>query len=222
MPGRFRLTASPGAVAAHFALARLEPFPPRGEIAPTQPVLVVRGGEPHEQERGVARVAFLARWGLIPGWADDPATLPLLFAARAETAGERASFRGALRHRRCLLPATGFFARAPGTDPHRPRTLFRSRDDAPLAFAAIWEPFMAVDGSEIDTVALMTVAAGSPHREVADRVPAVIGPADMARWLDHRAYTPAQVADLLAPPEADLFEAETLPAAAARSAKREP
>lgn len=206
MPGRFSLAASPKAVARHFALDRLDPFPPRGDIAPTQPVLVVRGGEPHEIARGSLRVAFLARWGLIPGWAKDPANLPLLFAARAETAGERAAFRGALRHRRCLLPATAFFARAPGTDPRRPRTLFRSPGDEPLAFAALWEPFMAPDGSEIDTAAMLTVPAGEGFRGLADRVPAVVAPADFERWLGCRDHAPADVAALLRAPPPGLFE----------------
>ncbi len=194
MCGRFALTATPQAVVAEFDLGAVDPFPPRYNIAPTQPVLHValfpgRGG--------ARREARLARWGLIPGWAKDPAHLPLLFNARSETAGERASFRGAMRHRRCLVPATGFYEwrRADGRrgDPF----LVRPPEGSVAAFAGLHETFMAADGSEIDTLAILTASAGPRLSAIHERAPVVVPPPDFERWLDVANHSPAQVADLL-------------------------
>ncbi len=111
MCGRFTLDGDArrgrGAVRASLDL---EPFPPRYNIAPTQPVMVVMAGPPRAPGSNLPdRRAMLVRWGFIPGWAKDPKDLPLLINARSETAAEKAAFRAAMRHRRALLPASGFY-----------------------------------------------------------------------------------------------------------------
>src|SRR5690606_33950667 len=103
MCSRYNLTTSIEAVRDYFGAANGEPYPPRYNIAPTQPVLIVR------LDHARARELALVRWGLIPSWAKDPARLSTMINARAESAAEKASFRGALRHRRCLVPANGFY-----------------------------------------------------------------------------------------------------------------
>ncbi|WP_407061649.1 SOS response-associated peptidase [Aureimonas sp. SK2] len=204
MCGRFALTATPDAVRDAFDLDAVDPFPPRYNIAPTQPVLHValfpaRGG--------LRREARLGRWGLIPGWAKDPAHLPLLFNARAETAAERQSFRGAMRHRRCLVPATGFYEwrRAEGAKPEP--FLVRPAGGAVAAFAGLHETFLASDGSEIDTLTILTAPAGPRLSAIHARAPVVVSPDAFERWLDVGGRPPAAVADLLHAGLTDAWEA---------------
>ena len=110
MCGRFTLTAPPERIAELLALAEIEPFPPRYNIAPTQPILIAIGGGSERPGANLPdRTALLVRWGLIPSWVKDPKDFPLLINARAETATTKNSFRGAVKYRRCLIPASGFY-----------------------------------------------------------------------------------------------------------------
>ena len=98
MCGRFTLTAPPDDVAALLALAELDPFPPRYNIAPTQPILIAIGGQPERPGANLPnRTALIVRWGLIPSWVKDVKAFPLLINARAETASGKNAFRGAMR-----------------------------------------------------------------------------------------------------------------------------
>ncbi len=113
MCSRYSLTSPPEAVRRMFGLDRVDVFPPRYNIAPTQPMLVVR------LDQAGRREVALVRWGLIPSWAKQPNLAGALINARAETAADKPSFRGPFRHRRCLIPADGFYewtgARAPSS-----------------------------------------------------------------------------------------------------------
>ena len=103
MCSRYSLTSPPEAVRAYFRLDDVPPYPPRYNIAPTQPVAIVRQGL-----KGAHEFA-LVRWGLIPSWVKDPGSFTTLINARAETAAAKPSFRAAMRHRRCLVPTNGFY-----------------------------------------------------------------------------------------------------------------
>lgn len=110
MCGRFSLTASRQEVEALLAAIIGEDFPPRYNIAPTQPILMVVAGEtPPPGSNRPDRVGRLVRWGFIPAWVKDPNDFPLMFNIRSETAAEKNSFRAALHHRRGLVPASGFY-----------------------------------------------------------------------------------------------------------------
>ncbi len=208
MCGRFAIDATPDEIAAHFALADVEDFPARYNIAPTQPILLVIAGSPREPGSNLPdRRSLLVRWGLIPGWAKNPADLPLLINARAETAAEKASFRAAMRHRRALIPASGFYEwRRDGKNKSQPYWI-RPKGGGIVAFAGLMETFAEPGGSEIDTGAILTTAANGDIAHIHDRMPVVIKPEDFARWLDCRTQEPRDVADLLQPPEQGLFEA---------------
>ncbi|WAJ26605.1 SOS response-associated peptidase [Antarcticirhabdus aurantiaca] len=202
MTKRFALTHAPHDVADALRLGALDPFPPRYNIAPTQPVLLVFGDRSRVYDRAEppVRRAMLARWGFIPGWAKDPADVPLLVNARCETAGERPAFRGALRHRRCLLPASAFYLWREAGTPRSTPFLVRPRDGRVLALAGLFETFMAADGSEIDTVLILTREASRPLASIADRVPIAVSSGDQERWLDCGTAEPGDVADILARP----------------------
>lgn len=211
MCGRFSLTATPQEVQELFGLEEIEDFPPRYNIAPTQPILIIAGDRRREEgDNRTDRRALLARWGFLPGWVKDPADFPLLINARSETAAEKASFRAAMRHRRILVAASGFYEwrRPPkGSKEKSVAYWIRPRAGGIVAFGGLMETYMSADGAEMDTAAILTVG---PNREVApihDRMPVVIAPEDFGRWLDCLNQEPRHVADLMQPAPDDCFEA---------------
>ena len=211
MCGRYALTATPEEILAFLSVIDIEDFPPRYNIAPTQPVLVVAASERERPGSNLPnRRALLARWGFIPGWVKDPADFPLLVNARAETAVEKASFRGAMRHRRILLPASGFYEwRRPANETGvRPQAYWiRPRRGGLVAFGGLLETYGSADGSEVDTAAILTSAANNAIRGIHDRMPVVIPPEAFERWLDCQTREPREVADLMRPVDDDFFEA---------------
>lgn len=211
MCGRFALTAVVKDIAEAFSLAELEGFPARYNIAPTQPILVVVAGEGQEPGSNLPdRRALLVRWGFTPGWVKDPKEFPLLINARSETAIGKASFRAAMRHRRILVPASGFY------EWHRPSKesgekaqayWIRPRRGGVIAFAGLMETWSSADGSEVDTGAILTTKANGAISSIHDRMPVVIQPEDFSRWLDCKTQEPREVADLMQPVQDDFFEA---------------
>ena len=194
MCSRYSLTSPPEAIGKLFAVTVEEAFPPRYNIAPTEPVLIVRNGE-----RG-ARELVLVRWGLIPSWVKDPREFSTLINARSETAAEKPSFRGAMRHRRCLVPTDGFYEWTGKAGAKRPH-LVRLEDHKPFAFAGIWENWLGADGSEMQTMAILTTSANTDMSAVHDRMPVIVGDRDFSRWLDVKPGTAEGVLDLLHPIE---------------------
>ena len=201
MCGRYAITLPPEAMRRVFGYAEQPNFPPRYNIAPTQPVPVVR-------EHDGARQFILMRWGFIPGWVKDPKSFPLVINIRGESAAEKPSFRAALTRRRCLMPADGFYEwqrLGQGRRAENRAFLLRRPDRGLFAFAALWETWHSQDGSEIDTVALVNGPANGLLAAIHERCPVIVAPEDYERWLDPRSE-PAQIAPLLRPPPDDLLE----------------
>ncbi|MDX2288981.1 MAG: SOS response-associated peptidase [Hyphomicrobiaceae bacterium] len=193
MCSRYSLTSPPEAVRATFGYDTEVVFPPRYNIAPTQPVAIVRTGL-----KGTRELA-LVRWGLIPSWSKDPAKLSTLINARSETAAEKPSFRGALRHRRCLIPADGFYewTGKPGAkQPH----LIGLKSGAIMGFAGVWEHWLGADGSEMETAAILTVAANADMVPIHDRMPLILPEAAFDGWLDCRSGSSVDIQPFLHPP----------------------
>lgn len=202
MCGRYLLTLPPDVVRAILGYDEQPNFPARYNIAPTQPIAVVEAG------LDGTRHFRLVRWGLIPSWTKDAATPSLLVNARAETAADKPSFRAAMRHRRCLVPADGFYEwRRTGERGGGQPYLIRRRDGGLLAFAGLVETWMGAEGSEIDTGAILTTSANRLMAAIHDRMPVILAPEDWERWLDCGRYRPADVADLMRPAPEGLLEA---------------
>lgn len=213
MCGRFALTATPDQTATFLGLEGLEEFPARYNIAPTQPILAVLAAPPRGPgSNRPDRAAMLVRWGLIPAWVKDPRGFPLLFNARSEEAAGKASFRAAMRHRRALVPASGFYEwrkrpdGRPGGGKGEPYWVRPARGGL-VAFAALVETYAEPGGSELDTGAILTTAANADLASIHERMPVVVEPGDFARWLDCRTQEPRDVADLLRPAAPGFFEA---------------
>lgn len=208
MCGRFALTATPEEIEALFALIDVEDFPPRFNIAPTQPILLLMAGNGREPGSNLPdRRSLLVRWGLIPAWAKNPKDLPLFINARSETAAEKPAFRAAMRHRRALIPASGFYEWRRDGDSRPQPYWVRPKGGGVVAFGGLMETYAEPGGSEIDTAAVLTTAASADIAPIHARMPAVIRPEDFSRWLDCRTLEPRDVADLMQPPEQGLFEA---------------
>lgn len=199
MCSRYSLTSPPEAVRAYFATGNALDFPARYNIAPTQPVLIVRAALAGGREQ------YLVRWGLIPSWVKDPRALSTLINARAETAAEKPSFRGAMRHRRCLVPATGFYEWTGKPGAKKPH-LIRPRHGGLMAMAGLAEHWVGADGSELETMAILTTAPNATMRPIHDRMPVILNPADFDLWLDCSTGTAKFAETLLVPPPDDLLE----------------
>lgn len=207
MCGRFALVHNVAAVEDVLGAA-IESFPPRYNIAPTQPVLIVAGGPPRAPGSNQPdRMSMLVRWGFIPGWVKDVRQFPLLINARSETAATKASFRAAMRHRRVLIPASGFYEwKGTGRKDAQPYWI-RPADGGVVAFGGLMETYAEPGGSEIDTVAILTCAANERIAHIHHRMPVVVKPQDFARWLDCVGNEPRDVADIMRPVEPDFFDA---------------
>jgi putative SOS response-associated peptidase YedK len=197
MCGRYALTLPPDAMRALFGYSEQPNFPARYNIAPTQPVPVVR-------ESGGVRHFDLMRWGFVPGWVKDLRTFPLVINVRSETVREKPSFRSAFARRRCLMPADGFYEWHRVGQENR-AYLFRRPDRAVFAFAAIWETWSSPDGSEIDTVALLNTHANGLMSAIHHRCPVILAPSDQAAWLSPEASAD-DLMPLLKPPPEDALE----------------
>ncbi len=208
MCGRFALTHTADQTAVFMGVGELEAFPARYNIAPTQPVLMVLAAPPRPPGSNQPdRQALLVRWGLIPSWVKDTRAFPLLFNARSEEAAAKASFRTAMRHRRALVPASGFYEWRQAGGRKGQAYWVRPKRGGLVAFAGLMEPYAEPGGSEIDTGAILTTRANATLAGIHERMPVVIGEEDFDRWLDCRGREPRDVADLLGPAEPDFFEA---------------
>ena len=210
MCGRFAITLPPDAIRAVFRYAEQPNFPPRFNIAPTQPVPVVR----LEREPGGAkqRHFVLVRWGFLPGFVKDPKDFPLVINARAETVAEKASFRNALRRRRCIFIADAFYewrrpegGRRKGAPPAQP-FLIRRRDGLPMAFAGLWETWGGPNGEEIDTACIVTTSANGSIAAIHDRMPVILEPEDFDTWLDCEEHDADEAGRLMKPADDDVLE----------------
>jgi len=178
------------------ALLGLDAFPasgPRYNAAPGQSLPLVR----HSRQPARKREAAVLRWGLVPAWSPTPATPTLLINARAESAAGKPAFRDALRHRRCAVPADGFYEwKRTGQGP-MPWIFEHSAGDL-LLLAGIWERWAGAGAEPLESFAVLTTTPNSLVAPLHDRMPALI-PADaLDEWLD-AATPPARLAQLLAP-----------------------
>jgi len=199
MCGRLALTTPPDAVRDFFEYAEKPNFPPRYNIAPTQPIATVR------YEYGKRRF-HLVRWGLIPSWVKDPASFTLLINARAETAAEKPSFRAAMRHHRCLIPATGFYEWRRTQDGKQPFWI-KPREGDIMAFAGLWDTWSDPDGGDMDSGAILTIQSNRMMSEIHHRMPVILKPDAFETWLDTANVDAREAKKLLMPVDDDFLVA---------------
>jgi len=177
MCGRFTLTSPDSGIAVQFSLLELPTLVPRYNIAPTQAVAAVRMAI-----EGAARELVMLQWGLVPFWAKDPQVGSRLINARSETVADKPAFREALRRRRCLVLADGFYEWQKLEGGKQP-FFFRMRDGGTFGMAGLWERWVGPSGT-IESCTLITTTANDLMRSVHDRMPVILPPRDHDLWLD--------------------------------------
>ncbi|MHC4210089.1 MAG: SOS response-associated peptidase [Planctomycetota bacterium] len=198
MCGRYSLEATPGEIVEAFGLAEAIAVPARYNIAPTQRVPIVRL-DPGAGDRRLEVV----RWGLTPAWARG--SRPII-NARSETIAQKPSFRSAFRHRRCLVPATGFYEWQKLGSAKQPYCI-RPHDGRLFAFAGIWDQCPDEKGNPAEAFAILTCGPNQTMEPIHNRMPVILGTAAYGRWLDPQLQELDPLADLLVPAPDDRLTA---------------
>ena len=193
MCGRFSLSTPADIIARFFNLVAVPKLKPRYNIAPTQDCPVVR----FDAETKQCSLDML-HWGLIPSWAKDKAIGNRMINARSETAAEKPSFRSAMKTRRCIIPADGFFEWKKNGKSKRPYFIFRA-DRSLLAFAGLWESWNNPTDGVIESFTILTTSPNEQMRELHDRMPVILEPEEFATWLDPDTENATALAPLLDP-----------------------
>jgi putative SOS response-associated peptidase YedK len=194
MCGRYRLSRRKQIIEQYFDSAPCEEdWNPRYNIAPTQPVPVVR-----QNPKKPVRELSLMRWGLIPHWATDPFIATSTINAKSETAATKPAFRDPLRFRRCLIPADGFYEWQSTGNSKQPYC-FEINDGHLFAFAGLWDGWKDSNGKWVKTCSILTTTPNAVTSVVHDRMPVILDPDCYGLWLDPGVRDVAVVSELLKP-----------------------
>ena len=200
MCGRYRLSRRKQIIEEHFdSVSGEEDWSPRYNVAPTQPVPIIRQ-HPKEPRRELS----LVRWGLIPSWAKDASGAAGMINARSETAATKPAFRDALKSRRCIIPADGFFEWSRAGKTKQPYC-FEVNDGELFAFAGLWERWKDPSGNWIKSCSILTTTPNAVTSAVHDRMPVILNPDDYDLWLDPGFVDLTAVSELLKPFDARLM-----------------
>jgi putative SOS response-associated peptidase YedK len=199
MCGRYTITSAPEAIRALFRYQEQPNFPPRYNVAPTQPIPVVRVADGKRQ-------FALARWGLLPSWVKDPKAFTLVINARGESVLDKPAFRNAMKYRRCLIPADGFYEWQT-TGARKQPYFVRLKSGAPMAFAGLWESWTGPNGEELETAAIVTTTANRTLSAIHERMPVIVQPEAFNLWLKCAEVDAQTAAALIMPAPDDGLEA---------------
>jgi putative SOS response-associated peptidase YedK len=200
MCGRYRLSRRKQIIEEHFdSVSGEEDWSPRYNVAPTQPVPIIR-----QHPRQPRRELSLVRWGLIPWWAKDASGAARMINARSETAATLPAFRDALKARRCIVPADGFYEWKRAGKEKQPYC-FEVNGGELFAFAGLWERWKDPTGKAVETCSILTTTPNAVMSGVHDRMPTILNPENYELWLDPGFTDVAAVSDLLKPYDARLM-----------------
>ena len=200
MCGRYRLSRRKQIIEEHFETADWQDdWEPRYNIAPTQPVPVVRQ-HPKEPIRQISTMG----WGLVPHWAKNSSGAARAINARSETAAEKPAFRDPLRLRRCLIPADGFYEWEKTGSARQPYC-FEVNQGELLAFAGLWDGWRDANGNWVKTCSILTTTPNAATSAIHDRMPVILDPDYYDLWLDPGMKNVAALSALLKPYDARLM-----------------
>jgi putative SOS response-associated peptidase YedK len=200
MCGRYRLSRRKQLVEEYFDTASDEPeWSPRYNIAPTQPVLVIRQN-PKEPRRELS----LMRWELISSWAKDSSISAQMINARSETAATKPAFRDPLTSRRCLIPADGFYEWQRRGKTKQPYCFEVNRGKL-FAFAGLWDRWKDPSGQWIKSCSILTTTPNAVTSAIHDRMPVILDRADYDLWLDPGMTNVEAVSEMLKPYDARIM-----------------
>jgi putative SOS response-associated peptidase YedK len=197
MCGRYRLSRRKQILEKYFDSADWqEDWNPRFNIAPTQPVPVIR-----QNPKKAVRETTLMRWGLIPSWAKDSSASAQMINARSETASAKPAFREPLKSRRCLIPADGFYEWLRTAKAKQPYC-FEVNDGELFAFAGLWDGWRDPNGNWIRTCSILTTTPNAVTAAVHERMPVILDPDSYDLWLDPGMNDVTAASELLKPYDA--------------------
>jgi putative SOS response-associated peptidase YedK len=200
MCGRYRLSRRKQLVEEYFDVSSdTDDWNPRFNIAPTQPVPVVR-----QHPKEPVRQLSLMKWGLIPSWAKDASGAARMINARSETADTKPAFRDALKSRRCLIPADGFYEWQRRGSAKQP-FCFEVGDGGLFAFAGLWERWRDPSGQWVKSCSILTTVPNAVTATVDDRMPVILNRESYDLWLDPGMQNVAAISELLKPYDARLM-----------------
>jgi putative SOS response-associated peptidase YedK len=214
MCGRYAITSAPEAIRRLFAYEDQPNFPARYNVAPTQPVPIVRYVE------GKRRFA-LVRWGLVPSWVKDPRSFSLIINARGESVLDKPAFRAAMRRRRCLFPADGFYEWETTSSRKTPYYV-RPKAGGPIAFAGLWETWIGPNGEETESAAIVTTRANRTLARLHERMPVIVPPEGFDFWLNSANIDSLMATALITSADEGLLEAYEVSPAVNRTANESP
>ncbi len=199
MCGRYRLSRRKQILEERFDVPPddSEDWAPRFNIAPTQNVPVIR-----QHPKEPRRVMTQMRWGLVPVWAKDLSDSARRINARSETAATLPAFRDALKFRRCLVPADGFYEWQSASGSKQPYC-FEVAEGELFAFAGLWERWKDPAGTWLRSFSILTTTPNAVTSTVHDRMPVILDRADYDLWLDPAMTNVEEVAALFKPFPAD-------------------
>jgi putative SOS response-associated peptidase YedK len=193
MCGRYLQTTSREGLASWFGFEGGPALEPRYNVAPSQPVPVVRAAADGKQ-----RELVFVRWGLVPSWARDESFGAKTINARAETLAEKPAFRTVFRRRRCLVPADGFYEWKK-VGKHKQPHVIRPLDGNPLAFAGLWDRWENAEGEVLESATIVTTDANDLLRPLHERMPVILPREHYALWLDPQHQQTDDLVPLLVP-----------------------
>ncbi len=200
MCGRYRLSRRKQIIEEHFDCDPWdEDWSPRYNVAPTQSVAVIR-----QNPKEPVRQLSLMRWGLIPSWAKDSSAAASMINARAETAATKPAFGDALKSRRCLIPADGFYEWMRTGKTKQPYC-FEVNEGKLFAFAGLWERWRDPGGQWVKSFSILTTTPNAVTSAVHDRMPVILDPDNYDLWLDPGMQNVAAISELLKPYDARLM-----------------
>jgi putative SOS response-associated peptidase YedK len=200
MCGRYRLSRRKQIIEEHFdSVSGEEDWIPRYNVAPTQSIPVIR-----QNPKEPVRELSLMRWGLIPSWAKDSSGAARMINARSETASTKPAFRDALKSRRCLIPADGFYEWKRDGKTKQPYC-FEVGEDELFAFAGLWDRWKESSGNWVKTCSILTTTPNAVTAPVHDRMPVILDRDGYDLWLDPGMQNLAAASDLLKPYDARLM-----------------
>ncbi|MFN4219045.1 MAG: SOS response-associated peptidase [Candidatus Bipolaricaulia bacterium] len=199
MCGRFTLTLSTAQIEARFGVPLPAQYKPRYNIAPTQEILALIADD---QGRRIEPL----RWGLIPHWAKDPQIAQKLINARAETLFEKPSFRDAVRRRRCLILADGFYEWRQTPSGKKTPVYVRLKSREPFGFAGLWESWNSPDGQTLKTCTIITTEPNELIKPIHNRMPVIVSREYEELWLDPSPKARAELERVLRPYHAEELE----------------
>jgi len=197
MCGRYRLSSTEEEVAEFFEAEPIEELHPRYNIAPSQPVPVIR-------QVGRGRAISLVRWGLVPFWAKDSSIGSRLINGRSETVLDKPSFREPFAQRRCLVPADGFYEWKKAGQRKQPFH-FGMKDGSLFAVAGLWDRWQSPDGTVLESCTILTTTPNELLQDVHDRMPVILHRNHHDTWLTAPPAERRRLGELLVPFEARLM-----------------